>query len=302
MPFVSLLGLRAGTTTAAVVVFCCVGWVMYLLLRELALRRLPAVIGVGALLALPSGYTASRVQADGTALALSLLVALGVARIWNGRRSGWAVAGSAFLALYLTKSASGAALSIGLLAAACVLALTCRDRARRALAVAAMAVGLLLAWTLAGRVLGWPRLIDTVQDTATLHFTRPDIADPLWYLARRALGLWHVQVDHTLRNPWPVLPLVLGAFLVTRRRPLGWVTVSVAVTGVIVVTAHPLPSQFPRLIAPVWVVAAAGAAALAECGVAWLAARGVWPSTGPLETQPRSMRTSRLDHADKGSQ
>jgi hypothetical protein len=241
----------------------------YAALRVSGLRPIGALVGAIAICLLPPGFWASRLMAEGPVLASVLAAVLGVGMIVRWR--GWTGAGlltAALAAMFLTKPATGAALSVTLLVMAGALATraVCRRglHARAWLTVFAVTTGVALAWTVVSAAIGLPGLTETVQDLATMHFHSPDIPHPPPYLARRAAALWwHLPRVGLL--PWPFLVVLLACVVIVRRLGASGVPwISVAATGFVLVTMHPLGSEYPRLVAPVWISVAVAIGTLTD--------------------------------------
>jgi hypothetical protein len=122
-----------------------------------------------------------------------------------------------------------------------------------------------VCWPIVSRMLGLPSLEDTLQDLATRHFARPDVPDPWGLLVRTNRRLWGDQLDRWWGVPQP-LPVVLAACLVAvgtlRRAGVVWALVALSAIGIVVL--HPLSSEYPRLLAPAWLVVCAAAAGVTD--------------------------------------
>ncbi|MFI1992254.1 hypothetical protein [Actinoplanes sp. NPDC020271] len=113
-------------------------------------------------------------------------------------------------------------------------------------------------WALVSQVLGLPGFDETVQDYATVHFRAPDVADPIHWLIGKNLAFWpsRLSADLTALVKPVVLLAVLSVF-VLRMRPVAALWILTGLTGVAMVVAHPVPSQYERLMMPLWIPLAA---------------------------------------------
>ncbi len=251
------------------------GWVV----RRLTGSLLIGVAVVALVFAFPSGRWFAHLYADGWMLAL-WTVGLGLAGVYLacGHARHLAIGLAGLVLLYLTKPANGAVLAltfalVGLGAAAW----PSMAQRRRYLVLGASAVGVAVVHLVGLRVLGLPGLTESIQDTFTAHFTRPDIADPYGALFRRNLQLVPAYVAWVVRNPLtPAIVLGLAALAAVGR---GWSAlwlIGGVATG-LTVLLHPVTTQFERLMAPIWLSAALGigVAALALASAVVRRRRGV---------------------------
>jgi hypothetical protein len=268
-----LVGPLGGIAAAlkAITMACCVaaGAFVYAGVRRSGGGRMAGFVALVALFVLPSGFWMTRLDAEAPMLVGLLGVTWGLLSWRNGRPSGlaWATAGLAWT--FGAKSANGVAVAVALLVAA-GLAVAFDERAgrRRNLGVGALGALGLLGWVVASAAFRLPGLGDTVQDLATRHFTTPDIANPWGYLLHNDLGLVRSQTLLVLRLGWPWLLTLagLGTLIVQLRwRAIPWL--AVGATGVLAVVAHPLRSEYQRLVIPLWLPVAAGIALLIGSGL-----------------------------------
>jgi len=292
-PAVAALGVATGLAVTAGAFFVLAALAGYGALRASGIGRAGSAVGAALLGVLPDGYWNSRLLAEGPAAA-GLLAAVGCAVLLvrrpgraAGRAAGWAPAAGLALALawmFAVQPAHGAAAGLALAATAGGVALQHRVRGHPGVRpwawAAAVAGTVVVAWWLLGAALGLPSLTETVQDLATRHFRTPDVADPLPYLLRRTGALWwHLSPGRSLALALVVLAC---AVLVRRLRGAGLLWTSAALSAVAVVSAHPLASEYPRLIATTWIAVAAAAAVLVD--LTWTAAaarRGRGAGGGP---------------------
>jgi hypothetical protein len=282
-PLVAILGLARGAWIGTGALFVLLALTAFEALRASAVGRVGAVLGAGSLCLLPLAFWDSRMLAEGAAQ-LGVLLAV-LAAVLLRRRSGrpaMLLLAGAIGWTFVAKPAQAAALCLALLAAAGVGLAVARRRATptrrwiRSAGVAAALGGMYLAL---GAALRLPTLTDTVQDMATRHFRSSDIADPMPYLLRRAAALWW-HLPRWLALPWPLVLVLAGcAVVLWRARGSGLVWSAAGLSGVLVVSAHPLASEYPRLIANCWIVVAAAVAMLydAAAGLVLQRRSGPWP-------------------------
>lgn len=270
-PAVAVLGPWKGLALTTAALFVLLGLVTYFAGRISGLSPPASAIGACALAVLPVGYWNSRLLADGPGL-LAIIVALtGGLVVLRGRAAAGVPLMITGLATACTiKPASAMAAAMALMIAGVALGVRPqrwlpRGRRRPGWVLAAVALGCLAAWWSIAHLLGLPSLTETAQDLATRHFSRPDVADPLRLLGRRAVALWVHGAPVRLGLPWP-LALVLPAcgYLIWRLRARGWLWTAISLAPIAVVTAHPMASEYLRLIAPCWVAVALAAGALVD--------------------------------------
>jgi hypothetical protein len=261
VPFLPFVGLWAMAVSALVagtvfaIVFGSLAWWATGSIRV-------AVFGVTVAYLLPSGHPFAVMQADGWMLALwaSGLFAAGL-YLTNGQMR-WLVGFVVVLVLlYGTKSANAAVLAGAVALVGGGAGLLGRDEGRRrGLALAALAlvtgIGLLAAFA----ALGLPGIRETLQDLLTDHFQRPDVATPvrrlMGTLGRRGPAL----IGALLPNPLVPIAIVLGLaplLLIRRAWAALWAVGGLATLSTVVI--HPVVSEVPRLIAPLWLAVALGA-------------------------------------------
>jgi len=268
-PLVRVFGLGAGMTVTTALLFVLIAVLAYAALRMSRLSRLGAAMAALGLGVLPLGYWSSRMLSEGASIAGLTAVALSVAL--SLRRPRWSATLLLVGALAYTFAARpplGAAACVTILPVATILAVVDRRRGRPTaaawLAIATTTLGMALSWVALSSALGIPGLSETAQDLATRHFSSPGIAHPIRYLVRRAIGLW-ASHDRFLLLPWPYAIVGAASFLILwRLRERGVIWVLLAATSVVVVSAHPLSSEYPRLAATAWIVVAAGAGVLLD--------------------------------------
>jgi hypothetical protein len=217
---------------------------------------------------LPTGLWVSRMLAEAP-MVLFLLVAMsGAVLLLRGRArvpaAGLLVVGLACMCA--VKPANGVALAAALAAVSVVrLPFT---RARPAyLLIAAIAVVVLAGNMSVSAALHLPGVHETLQDSFTHHFRQPDVIHPWRRLVHGDAALWVGRVVPQLLGD-PLIPAayLLGAIGLFQRvrADAAWPVAFAGLTGVVVVSMHPLPSETARLALVTWIPVAIGLAALMD--------------------------------------
>jgi hypothetical protein len=257
---IPVAGLRAGMALAALaagVAFAMAfGWFVERLTGSLA----AALGAISLAFVLPSGRWFAFMYADGWMLVFAALaLASGCIYLGDTRARYLAAFLASIVLLYLTKPANGAALVVGfvLLGLGAWLAGSPNRRPAATLATASLLIS--LTHLAAFAFLDLPGLETTLQDMFTLHFSQPDVANPLERLVWRDLEVAGMALRFPLQEPITVL-LVAGlvAPLVAIRRAWAAAWLIGGFVAVLTVLAHPVTSEFPRLLAPIWITAALG--------------------------------------------
>jgi len=229
--------------------------------------------------------------------------------LWSGRlRAGFAILVSALVVLFATKSANGAVTAAALTGVGLVGLLVrnrpcklCHGTGRRGTdpllvradseerciqcggagrggdprpGVVLAGVGLvsLIGWFALSATLGLAGLSTTLQDLATAHFTRPDVADPVGFMLRLDRVVLRRIATDLMASPWPLALVVFAAAaLLYSWRFLGFAWVACGLASIGLVLVHPVVSVYPRLIDPIWITVAAGVGL--AIGMAWDAVR-----------------------------
>jgi hypothetical protein len=110
------------------------------------------------------------------------------------------------------------------------------------------------AWQAVSKVLRLPGLNETIQDYATGHFKlRADVADPIGWLVERNLNFWPEQLAAEAARPAAIAALGFAvAVLLLRIRVTAVPWICTGLTGVMMVVAHPMVTQYDRLMVPLW--------------------------------------------------
>lgn len=259
--FASVFGLRAGLWLAAVLCTLIASALVLLLLRSAGAGVTTALGGQALYLAAPTGYWGSRMLTDGPSLAATLLALLGAWHLTRQRiRLGaiLLVAGLSvgFLVRYSSESLVAVALAIG--AGICLWRVP-SSRTRGMKWLAGLSVGGAIVTQIATTALGWPGITESMQDTFTRHFIRPDVSDPVVRLFSSNLHFWGY---FPVLEPTSLLLLlglvVIGVRLARRDAVFAALVIAVAATGIGTVAAHPVASQADRLMVAVWLLIVLG--------------------------------------------
>lgn len=220
-----------------------------------------ASIAAGILVvALPSGASIAFAYADGVMLAAwSATLALAGAYVRRGGRWRAAAFGIGLAALFMAKSANGMllTLTIALLAAALVIF----ERRERMQAVSLAAIALIITGTYLAisPLLGYAGIEDSLQDLATHHFRDPDVADPVGLLLRSDRALLVAAPGMLAAAILPVVASVIGiGGLIQRRTVEAAMWAAAGAASLVLVLLHPITTEIPRLVAPLWLSAALG--------------------------------------------
>ncbi len=270
-PFVALLGAKAGLTLVALAFTTLAGYLVFCFLSALRAPPGAAVLGQVLCYVTPLASWGGRPLTEGPALAA--LTALLPASVWllQGRilRGALLFAGAFGFGLAVKYSSF---LMVGpfLTVAACAtLLLAHRTRSRR---TCDRGTGDRGTWWLAGlsaggtslalvlsRALHLPGLTDSLQDTFTLHWTRPEIADPWRALARLNVTYWWQWLQTQALAPLLLFLLAVGAWGVWKRSvPVALCVLAVGLTGFAATVAHPLAIEQDRLYVTVWLIPVTG--------------------------------------------
>jgi hypothetical protein len=281
-PFAAAFGLRFGLWITAMLCTLLAGFLVLMLLRAAGCSA-PAALGGQALyLAAPTGYWGSRMLTDGPSLATTMLTLLGAWYLVRRRhRLGSAVLAAGFVTGFLVRYSSQQMVALFLALGALVcLKWVSAARHRGVVLLAAICGGAFVLSELVSTALGWPGMSESLQDTFTRHFIRPDVSNPVGRLVSLNLRFWGY---YPVSEPTALLVgagLIAVAVALVRRDPVyGVLVIAVSVTGVGTVAAHPLVSQADRLMVPVWLLLVSGLPRLVP-------ARGRTPAAYVREQEP----------------
>jgi hypothetical protein len=191
---------------------------------------------------------------DGLGIALWFLVLATSARyVHDGQRRWLLTAGVATLVLAFTRQ-SNVVVAIGLLL--CLIsAAIARVRVRRRFAAAALVTTVpIIAFAVYTAAAGLPSFADQLQDIPTLHFAKPDVADPIGFLVGRDLSVARSIARSLLGQPVVVLTATAGfAGLALTRRWWAAPFLAALLSVPLLLAAHPVLTEAARTLAPAWV-------------------------------------------------
>lgn len=255
-----VLGLKAALWVIPVTAVLAAGVGVWWLLRLAGLSPHLAAGGQGLLYVLPVGWWGSQMLTEGLVLAAAVAVVLGVVLLGRGRAGvGFLLLAAGFGVAVAVKYSTAVVLGGAVAAAAAVCWWIGAGDRRALLATAVGCAGAAGAVAVGSRVLGLPGLADSVQDMLTLHFTRPDVADPWLGLISANLGYWVRWPVLVPSNVGLVAGCVLAGWALWRWSPLVAAAVSaVAVAAFATVLVHPEPGELDRLYSLAWLLVAVG--------------------------------------------
>ena len=270
-PFVAVLGPWTGMMAATLILALMAALMAYLAVWLASGLRLAGVLAAALIFVLPTGFAMTRMLTESGVFAGYLAVLVGATLLLvRGRRTGLLLILAALAWLFALRSASGMAMALTLLGAG-VLALLSRRHRGAGAAVGGVGLLAVVVWQVLATVLHLPGLNETIQDFATKHFKRgPDVADPIGWLIDRNLDFWPEILGRELAVPTTLAALLFAVVVLVRRMPdvaAPWILTGL--TGVMMVVAHPLGSEYNRLMSPIWLPVACAlgyAAALAVGG------------------------------------
>ncbi|RQW97661.1 hypothetical protein [Micromonospora inaquosa] len=254
-PLTGLFGVNLGLSLTSVLFTMLGGALIFVLLRELGVPVAVAISGQLLYYFSPLGWWGSYPLTEGPVLALSAAALLGSWWLFRRRTGPGAALLIAALAVGAIIRYPTFLLLAMALSAAALLALVTTRSVRHTGSWVLLGIGAVggIAILGAAKVLGISGSGETLQDTFTRHFTRPDVDDPWRRLIDLNLNYWPSWLQHELRMPWLLLGLAFGAWALFRRHvPLAWVTVGMAVVGLATQIAHPLWEEKDRLYVSVW--------------------------------------------------
>ena len=260
-PFAAAFGLRFGLWITAMLCTLLASFLVIALLRAAGCTVPVALGGQVLYLAAPTGYWGSRMLTDGPSLATTLLVLLGAWYLVRQKyRLGSSVLAVGFVTGFLIRYSSEQLVALFIALAALICLKWVRGTRNRGMVLlAAISGGAFVLSETASTALGWPGLSESLQDTFTRHFIRPDVSNPAGRLVSLDLRFWGY---FPVSEPTALLvgaALIAVAIVLVRRDPVyGVLVIAVSFTGIAAVAAHPLVSQADRLMVPVWLLLVLG--------------------------------------------
>ena len=257
-----MLGLNKGMVLTSLGLGAAGGLVVFLLMRLVGVARGPALLGQLLYYALPTGYWSTRMLSEGAVLLSTVAVLIGAWLLLQRRfGAGLAVTAAATLFGFVVKSPQVPMLGIALTGA--VAGIWIFDRQRRhagTLVLAACCLAMIGAGLLIPRLLGWPDLDTSLQDSFTHHFQKgPDVADPFSRLIKLNVVYWIQWFQDQALRPMLLLAGVAGAVAMWRwSRSFALIVLAAASTGIAAEVAHPAFTEADRLYVQLWLAAVLG--------------------------------------------
>jgi hypothetical protein len=207
---------------------------------------------------LPSGQWFRYLLADGLMLGVWAIALHAATRFRHLGGTGWLVVfATAVAGLWLAKSANGAALVLGVALAPLATGFPTL-RSGRTLRLLVVGVGVGIGYVALSWLLGFAGIGDSLQDLATGHFALPDSGNPVGDLLSREGSLLTSLPGMVASAAVPIGLVVVGLVALRRFTKRADVWLSASLCCVTLVAVHPLPSEIPRLMAPVWLAVAIG--------------------------------------------
>jgi hypothetical protein len=260
-PFVAAVGVKAGLYAASVLCTAVGGLLAYALLRSAGATRRIATLGQVGYAVSPIAFWGAYPLAEGPTMAATMAALLGAWWLLRERRwQGIAVLLTSLAVLVPVRYSSMVTVAV-VLAVAGVVALLVSRSSRHAGTY--LLIGLSLAAVVAAgavaHALNWPGVAESLQDTFTLHFTLPDVADPWARLLQLDVNYWSQWLQEQFRAPLLLLLVAAGVWGAFRSSAvLGMLVTAVAATGPLTVVAHPIAAESERLMQAVWIAPVIG--------------------------------------------
>ncbi|MBL1087111.1 hypothetical protein JK359_34970 [Streptomyces actinomycinicus] len=285
-PLVALLGAKAGLTAVALAFTAAAGFLVYLLLRALRAPPPAAVLGQVLYYVTPLALWGGRPLSEGPVVAL--MTALLLASVWllQNRLTRGALLLTGALALGFAVKYSSFLIVAPFLAAAAYAALLFvrRTRHRGTWVLAGLSTAGTLAAAVVSRVLRLPGMTDSLQDVFTLHWTRPEVADPWRSLVRLDANYWWQWLQKEALAPLLLTLLACGTWGLWKRSvPVALCVLATGLTGFATMAAHPLAVEQDRLYVQVWLIPVIGLP---------LALEQLWRRAAPAPAAPGDAGTA----------
>jgi GNAT superfamily N-acetyltransferase len=252
-PLVGLFGAWRGMIAATMLLALLAAALAYLAVWMATGRRTAGVLGAGLLLLLPSGFFMTRLLTEGGCVAGIFATLIGVMLVWRGRWIGLAVMAAALAWLFAFRSATGMAMAVVVLVGAVIALLTGVPR-RQVFVTGGFAAVVVGLWSGVSAIFRLPGLTDTIQDFATYHYQKPDVAHPIGWLVGKNLRYWPDQLSHVLTSPWSYAFLLFAVVVLVRRLgQVAWPWIGTGLIGVLMLIAHPAGSEYDRMMLTLWI-------------------------------------------------
>ena len=294
-PFVAVLGPWTGMVAATMLLAVAAAVLAYLAVWLATGLRLAGVFAGGLLFVLPPGFWMTRLLTESGVVAGYLAVILGGMLAWRGRtRLGLSIVTVALVWLFAVRSASGMAIALTLVGASAVALLTRLPQRRGALMTGGVGLLAVALWQVVSSVLRLPGLNDTIQDFATVHFTRPDISGPIGWLIEKNIAYWPEQLADEIPYPEAAIALLFAVVVLVRvMRSAATLWIFTGLTGVAMLVAHPVASEYDRLMLPLWIPV--------TCALGYAAALAVSRARTPDVAEPEPAGPIPVQVAPSGS-
>lgn len=266
IPFVNMFGIYIGLWIVPLLLTVLTGIIIYVIAKLLGLGVPGSLLAQVLFYVLPVGQTGAQLLTEGPTMFATMTVLLGAVLLFKSRFVWGAtliIVGQILVFFFRYSSALMTALSF--LAVFALLAISKKYRRLRAVRIGVLVfVASTAFFAILGSVMHLPGLMDSLQDTFTDHFERPDIDDPFFQLLQLNIGHLGTLVASIGIQIFSWIIVALAAYGFWRCRDSGQVLLPLAfaVLGVATVAAHPVWSQTSRLVSPLWVAVAFGIALL----------------------------------------
>ncbi|MFI7497873.1 hypothetical protein ACIBVL_05055 [Streptomyces sp. NPDC049687] len=255
-PFVGAFGVLKGMRLLGLLTAAAGSLMVFGLLRGAGLARGAAVVGQVAFLATPLGWWSAQALGEGLFTVCVLGALWGGLLLLRNRSLPWAAAltSLAYGTGAVTRYSSVLVLAAFVAAAATAgLCFPGRLRHRGTVVLAGLSALAAGGVFVAMRALALPSSQVTLQDTFTHHFADPEVADPWGRLLGLAARFWRDWAAQQAELPYFLALTALAAWALVRYGDgLGRLALATGLTGVCLVTAHPLVQEADRLAVLMW--------------------------------------------------
>lgn len=264
LPFIGLDALLLVSAAAGIACSAIVATAAHHLWHSATVAIAAGILVIG----LPSGGSIAFAYADGVMLAAwsVTLVLAGV----HLRRGGpwWAAAfGIGLAATFMAKPANGMLLALTIVVVATALVMFHVQERRRMVTLGAVAFLVTATLLAISTLLGFSGIGESFQDLATRHFQDPDVANPVAGLLHRDGDLLAAAPGMVGAAALPVMASLIGLGGLIQRRSIEAATwAATGASSLLLVLLHPMGTEIPRLVAPLWVSVALGYAGLISLG------------------------------------
>lgn len=261
-----LTGMRFALWLVPVLSTLLAGLGLWRLLTLIGVRSSVAAGGQALLYVLPTGIWGVRPLTEGPVLLGVVIAMLGAFLLTRDRNArGCALLVVGYLITGLVKYSTLLPLA-GVFAVVAVLTwLVRRSGHRGALLATAISVAAACLCVLVPKWLGLAGLDDTLQDSFTDHFAKPDVHDTLSLLWQANIRYWKHWIMVEPVNVALLFGTAFGGWALWRwHRTVAAIVLGCAAVGVVLTAVHPAFDQQDRLYVLVWLVAATGLPVMVE--------------------------------------